>query len=174
MIAWRYDSGARGRRTRYPSPARRGADKEVVLSLSGGVEEQRSGGLIGLLAQAHVHGLAEAHPCIMAARLAGGGTRAGAELLGYSESQMRRRWDQVKEVILVPLGLPPHDDALAMLWAALHRGCCSARMFELLKTDSRFTGRGLSTGWRSTDLYTRRKPKVCGLPGILHVRGIRP
>ncbi len=56
----------------------------------------------------------------------------------YSESQTRRRWDEVKDFVLVPLGLPRHDDALAGFWVALHAGCCTSPSLLLLKTDSRF------------------------------------
>jgi hypothetical protein len=104
-------------------------------------ERSSAAGLAGLLTRAHVHGLEEEHARVIAARMAAGGIRSAGDLLGYSESQVRRRWDQIKEILLVPLGLPPHDDALAGLWVAWHRGCCTARVFELLRTDSRFTSR---------------------------------
>jgi len=110
-------------------------------------DHEDESGPAGVLARAHVRGLEEEHDLVIAARLAAGSTPEAAALLGYSNSQMRRRWDQVKEIILVPLGLPQHDDALAGLWVALHEGCCTARVFALLKTDSRFM-RGSSSDSR--------------------------
>ena len=104
-------------------------------------------GVAGVLARAHVRGLEEAHALVIAARLAAGSIREAAPLFGYSQPQMRRRWDQVKEIILIPLGLPSHDDALAALWVALHGRCCTERVFALLKIDSRFT-RGSSSDFR--------------------------
>jgi len=104
-------------------------------------------GLAGVLARAHVRGLEEEHAVVIAARLSGGSSRDAGRAIGYSASQMRRRWDQVKEIILIPLALPQHDDALAGLWVALHSGCCTARVFALLKSDSRFM-RGSSSNFR--------------------------
>jgi hypothetical protein len=54
---------------------------------------------------------------------------------------MRRRWDEVMEIILVPPGLPRHDEASAAVWVVLHGSCCTARVFALLKSDARFTSR---------------------------------
>jgi hypothetical protein len=58
--------------------------------------------------------------------------------LSYSVSQMRRRWDQIRELILIPLGLPPHDDLLTGIWLIQHATCCAAATFELLEADDRF------------------------------------
>jgi hypothetical protein len=52
-------------------------------------------GLIAELTEAHVRGLDAGHCEVIAARLACGGAREGGQFLGYSESQMRRRWDLV-------------------------------------------------------------------------------
>lgn len=98
-----------------------------------------AGGLVHELKSAHVRGLEVGHCEAIAARLACGGVREGGPVLGYSLSQFRRRWDQVKEIILVPLGLPQHDDGLAGFWVALHLGCCTAAVLALLEGDSRFS-----------------------------------
>ena len=70
-------------------------------------------GVIGVLARTHVRGLREEEALVVAARLAGGGIREAGRLLAYSERQMRRRWDELMEIFLVPPGLPRHDDASA-------------------------------------------------------------
>jgi hypothetical protein len=99
----------------------------------------RSSALEAEMARAHVRGLTELHALAIAGRLAAGGTRGVASLLGYSERQARRRWVEVMEAVMTPLGLYRHDEAATGLWLALHRDCCAKRAFELLRTDARFT-----------------------------------
>jgi hypothetical protein len=77
----------------------------------------------------------------MAARIATGGCVAAAAALSYSRSQTQRRWNEVKDLALIPLGLPRHDDVLAAIWILAHRACCTSTTFLLLENDSRFNGR---------------------------------
>ena len=95
-------------------------------------------GIAGRLQAFCVRGLRPEHHLVIAARLHAGSVKGAAALVCYSESQTRRRWDEVKDFVLVPLGLPRHDDALAGFWVALHAGCCTSPSLLLLKTDSRF------------------------------------
>lgn len=94
--------------------------------------------LIASLGQYCVRGLTPDYHLVIAARLSSRDLPQAGALIGYSGSQMRRRWDQVKEWVLVPIGYPPHDDALIGLWIALHREDCTALVFWLLENDSRF------------------------------------
>jgi hypothetical protein len=94
-------------------------------------------GVLGVLAAQCVLGLRPEHQLVIAARIHGG-RHGAAALIGYSDSQVRRRWDQVKELVLVPLGLPEHDDVLAGIWVVLHSDCCTAEAVSLLRNDSRF------------------------------------
>jgi len=98
-------------------------------------------GPVGVLARAHVRGLEEEHAVVIAARLSAGSITEAGRLIGYSERQVRRRWDQVMEYALMQLGLPRHDEALIGVWVALHSGCCTKRAFALLTSDARFTSR---------------------------------
>jgi hypothetical protein len=100
---------------------------------------ERMPGVTGEIQRFCVKGLRPEHHLVIAARLHAGTTRRAAALLHYSESQTKRRWDEVKDFVLVPLGLARHDDVLAGLWIALHAGCCTAPAISLLENDSRFT-----------------------------------
>lgn len=97
--------------------------------------------LIGSLADQHVRGLIDDHASVVAARIRFGRASQGGAARGYSEAQMRRRWDQIRELVLMPLGLPAHDDFLAGMWMVLHRTCCAANMFVMLGSDSRFASK---------------------------------
>lgn len=105
------------------------------------IQEGGDRGLITALTAHHVRGLQPEHLEVVAARLSCGSADAAAEVLVYSRSQVQRRWNEVKDFILVPLGLPRHDDALAGCWAVLHRGCCVEAAFLLLENDGRFGSR---------------------------------
>ena len=96
-------------------------------------------GVAGGLQQFHVLGLREEHALVIAARIHAGKTRAVSGPIDYSEPQIRRRWDEVKDFILVPLGLDRHNDMLAGMWIVLHATCCTAPSFLLLKNDIRFS-----------------------------------
>lgn len=87
----------------------------------------------------HIRGLTREHSKIIASRIRFGNLSKAGEQLGYSPSQMRRRWDQLKELILIPLGLPPHDDMLAGIWIAFHQEDCTFDALQLLKTDVRYS-----------------------------------
>lgn len=75
---------------------------------------------------------------ILAARLSRPKLDEAGRLLHLSLAQARRRWDRVREVILVRLGLPEHDDLWVGVWLAFHSECCAAPVFEMLKNESRF------------------------------------
>lgn len=98
------------------------------------------------LSRHHVRGLADRHIEVLAARLAYNKLALAGKVLGYSEQQMRRRWVQTRELILVPLALPAHDDLLCGLWVAAHRQCCLQELERLIGSDSRFCGKFLA--WR--------------------------
>jgi hypothetical protein len=100
-------------------------------------------GVAGELQRFCVKGLHAEHHLVIAARVHTGTTKGAAALSSYSESQTKRRWDEVKDFVLVPLGLPRHDDVLAGLWVVLHSTCCTAPSFSLLRNDSRFAGESL-------------------------------
>ena len=100
---------------------------------------RNEGRLLAALEGHCVRGFTADHYKVVAARLISGNLGEAAAILGYSKSQVRRRWDQIKELILVPLGLPSHDDALVGMWMVLHGEHCSSEVFRLLKSDSRFT-----------------------------------
>lgn len=85
-----------------------------------------------------VKGLRAEHQDVIAARIHAGDCDRGSRLLSYSRSQTQRRWNEVKDFVLVPLGLTRHDDALAGLWLGFHSTCCVVLAFSLLETDSRF------------------------------------
>jgi hypothetical protein len=85
-----------------------------------------------------VKGLRVEHHVVVAARIHTGEIKSAGAIIGYSASQTRHWWDRAKEYVLVPLGLPEHDDALAGLWIMLHATCCTAPVFLLLKNDVRF------------------------------------
>lgn len=94
--------------------------------------------LLAILRGHCVRGLTEQDLLVIAGRTFAGRPSEAGPLIGYSEAHMRRRWDQVKEMILVPLGLRRHDDLLAGLWLILHRHCCALPAWDLLATDPRF------------------------------------
>lgn len=99
-------------------------------------------GVVGLLAEHCVKGLSADQHAVIAARVhAGKDIRAVGDLLNYSRPHAARRWDEVKDVVLVPLGLHRHDDLLAGLWVMLHADCCTAPCMLMLKNDSRFQSR---------------------------------
>lgn len=81
--------------------------------------------VVAALASHHVKGFEAEHHAVSSARLRFGSLAEAGRSLGYSASQMRRRWDQVKELILIPLGLPQHDDLLVGVWVVLHALCCT-------------------------------------------------
>lgn len=96
-------------------------------------------GVVGMLAGHCVKGLGKEHYLVIAARThVGRDMEAVGVLAGYSRAQVARRWDQVKEWVLAPLGLGQHDDLLAGIWVMLHADCCTAPSILLLKNDSRF------------------------------------
>ena len=99
---------------------------------------ERLPGVAGELQRFCIKGLRDEHHLVIAARIHAGDIKTAGSIIGYSDSQTRYRWDQAKEYMLVPLGLPEHDDALAGLWIVLHATCCTAPVFLLLKNDSRF------------------------------------
>jgi hypothetical protein len=95
-------------------------------------------GVVGEISRFCVKGLRPEHHLALAARIHGGSARLAAQLTNYSESQVKRRLDEVKDFVLVPLGLRRHDDLLTGMWVALHQHCCTAPVFSLLESDSRF------------------------------------
>ena len=95
-------------------------------------------GVAGILRDFHVLGLQEAHHLVIASRIHAGKTSAAADLMDYSETQVRSRWNEVKDFILVPLGMDRHNDMLAGMWIVLHATCCAAPAFSLLENDARF------------------------------------
>jgi len=68
---------------------------------------ERMPGVAGELQRFCVKGLRPEHHLVIAARIHTGTTKGAAALSSYSESQTKRRWDEVKDFVLVPLGLPP-------------------------------------------------------------------
>ena len=64
--------------------------------------------------------------------------KLASRIISYSESQTKRRWNEVQDFFLPFLGLPRHDDVLTGVWVVLHAACCTAPSFALLKNDSRF------------------------------------
>jgi len=99
---------------------------------------ERLPGVSGILQEFHVLGLKEEHVLEIAARVHAGKTSAFSGLIDYSEPQIRKRWEEVKDFILVPLGLDRHNDMLTGMWIVLHATCCTAPSFLLLKNDIRF------------------------------------
>lgn len=96
------------------------------------------GGAVGQLRSHCVKGLQDDHHLVIAARVSCGDCERASKLLSYSRSQTQRRWNEVKDFILVPLGLSRHDDALAGIWLVLHSSCCASPSFWLLENDGRF------------------------------------
>lgn len=92
----------------------------------------RESSIIRTLRSHCIKGLTIEHDKVIAARLVAPNLAQAGRVIGYSPSQMRRRWDQIKELVLIPLALPPHDDALVGLWIALHMDHCTARVNALL------------------------------------------
>jgi hypothetical protein len=95
-------------------------------------------GIPGALGTFCVRGLRAEHQLVIAGRIHFGAGRT-PDAIGYSPSQVRARWDQVKGYVLVPLGLP-NDDALMGIWIACHAACFTAPAFSLLRSDGRFAG----------------------------------
>jgi hypothetical protein len=93
--------------------------------------------MTALLRATHVRGLEQGDQELLAARTAAKQPDA-AKVLCLSGSQFRRRWDTLMEVVLVPIGLPKHDQFLIGLWFALHATCCASEAWWLLENDVRF------------------------------------
>lgn len=81
------------------------------------------GDTIQLLRGHHVKGLNELDQRLLAARVGGNNHSSIAEALGYSEGKVRRDFERLEDIILVPLGLA-RDLAPVALWAAFHWDCC--------------------------------------------------
>lgn len=94
--------------------------------------------IFAMLQRQCVRGLEEEHQLVIAGRVSAGNCQKAAMKLSYSRSQTQRRWDEVKDFVLVPLGLTRHDDLLTGIWIVLHQSCCTAPAVLLLKNDSRF------------------------------------
>ena len=95
--------------------------------------------LMEALEKAHVRGLKLEHHLAIAFRIKYHDFKCAPQFISYSESQTKRRWNEVQDFFLPILGLPRHDEVLTGIWSILHRHCCTALSFALLEKDSRFT-----------------------------------
>jgi hypothetical protein len=102
-------------------------------------EAQVSQGLVEVLAKAHVRGLKPEHHLAIAFRVKHHDFKGAPRVISYSESQTKRRWNEVQDFFLPILGLPRHDEVLTGIWIVLHALCCTAPSFALLENDSRFS-----------------------------------
>ena len=112
-----------------------GETRKVTVMLE---TSQQLPGVAGQLHAFHVKGLRDEHHLAIAARIQFGKAEHAGLAIGYSRSQTQRRWGEVADFCLIPLGLPQHDEVLTALWILLHRSCCAAPSFLLLENDSRF------------------------------------
>lgn len=88
--------------------------------------------IVDLLRAHHVKGLNEHDQRVLLGRAAGNGHASIADALGYSEGKVRRDFERLEDIILVPLGLD-RDVASVTLWAVFHYSCCLKIARELVE-----------------------------------------
>jgi hypothetical protein len=97
-------------------------------------EAQVSQGLVEVLAKAHVRGLKPEHHLAIAFRVKHHDFKGAPRVISYSESQTKRRWNEVQDFFLPILGLPRHDEVLTGIWIVLHASVARRRHSRCSKT----------------------------------------
>lgn len=73
----------------------------------------------------------------LAARCVAGSLSHAAKRLFVSERAFRDHWARVQDQVLIAAGLA-RDPCYMALWVALHRACCTVRVWEMMETSAVF------------------------------------